>query len=177
MRASDGPPGFEPISVYVPTAALGPLTAVAKGSAIVAGPPCGVPGCPRTFPVYYEGVYETKGVATFADRAAGATRKLRECIPTYSRVLVRAHDLERVGVLYEPPEGAARIELVRDAHADDGRARTLLSRWLGIEEAALDRQLKSSRAERRKVAREGRGRSFLAPAVVGGPIASVGNGR
>lgn len=181
-RAEDGAAVGRPLYVYVPAAALGPLTGIAEGSAIVGRPPCGLAGCPRPVVVSYEGAEGEAGSAngsaggsvggspagTLTDRAVRAAGRLRDGGPGVSGATVRAHDLREVGALYEPGDGTARIDLVRDERGDDGEARGLLARWLGVAEAAVDRELKRSRAERRRSARVRRGEGRVAATTAGG---------
>ena len=134
----------EPLVVYVPAPGLGPLSAVVEGSAIVGPASCGS-GCPRPFAVYYEGnVYGASNLTTLAERAACAAGRLRGNHPTTSRAVVKAHDVEKVGVLREGEYGA-RVEIPGDANIAGGeeRARSLLARWLGVGEEGLDRELAS----------------------------------
>lgn len=151
----------EPLAVYVPAPGLGPLTAVARGSAIVGPVSCG-PGCPRPFAVYYEGnVYGASNLATLAERAESAAGRLRNNHPTTARAVVRAHDVEKVGVLREGEDGP-RIEVSDDAGVPGGdeRARSLLADWLDVVEAGLDPELapRSRAASGGAVARKGGGR-------------------
>jgi len=116
--------GMNNISIFVPAPGHPLSPFIAPGSAIVGREP--VSG---RISVYYEGnIYNTPGLARFADRVFTAAGRLAERYPTVARASLSATSLRRIG-RWDDERGEVVL--------DEPQADALLAAYLGL--GVLDR--------------------------------------